>query len=151
GRRRRHGRGGGRAAPRRGLHDRRHEWGVALLRPGAAVDGAQRDGVHRRRPHRSARSAGERHRGHAAHTLRTARAAAARAGRAARPPGAGAGVTLWSGRVESGLAPEVWLFLKADDWELLPYDIAATRTHAGRLHAAGLLTDDELAEVSERL
>jgi argininosuccinate lyase len=60
-------------------------------------------------------------------------------------------VTLWSGRVESGLAPEVWAFLKADDWELLPYDIAATRTHAGRLNAAGLLTDEELAEVSERL
>jgi argininosuccinate lyase len=60
-------------------------------------------------------------------------------------------VTLWSGRVESGLAPEVWAFLKADDAELLPYDIAATRTHAGRLHAAGLLSDDELAEVSERL
>jgi argininosuccinate lyase len=60
-------------------------------------------------------------------------------------------VTLWSGRVESGLAPEVWAFLKADDAELLPYDIAATRTHAGRLHAAGLLTDEELAEVSERL
>jgi argininosuccinate lyase len=60
-------------------------------------------------------------------------------------------VTLWSGRVGSGLAPEVWAFLKADDAELLPYDIAATRTHAGRLHAAGLLTDEELAEVSERL
>jgi len=50
-------------------------------------------------------------------------------------------VTLWSGRVESGLAPEVWAFLKADDWELLPYDIAATRLHADRLHAAGILTD----------
>ncbi len=60
-------------------------------------------------------------------------------------------MTLWSGRVESGLATEVWAFLKADDAELLPYDIAATRTHARRLHAAGLLTDDELAEVSERL
>ena len=32
------------------------------LRPGAAVDGAQRDGVHRRRPDRPARGAGERHR-----------------------------------------------------------------------------------------
>jgi argininosuccinate lyase len=60
-------------------------------------------------------------------------------------------VTLWSARVGSGLAPEVWSFLKADDWELLPYDIAATRVHAGRLNAAGLLSDDELAEVSERL
>jgi argininosuccinate lyase len=60
-------------------------------------------------------------------------------------------VTLWSGRVGSGLAPEVWAFLRADDAELLAYDIAATRLHAGRLHAAGLLTDDELAEVSEKL
>jgi len=57
-------------------------------------------------------------------------------------------VTLWSGRVETGLAPEVWAFLKADDWELLPYDVAATRLHADRLHAAGILTDDELAEVA---
>jgi len=60
-------------------------------------------------------------------------------------------MTLWSGRVESGLAPEVWTFLRADDAELLPYDVAATRQHAGRLHAAGLLTDDELAGVAERL
>jgi len=57
-------------------------------------------------------------------------------------------VTLWSGRVESGLAPEVWAFLKADDWELLPYDIAATRLHADRLHAAGILTDEELSQVA---
>jgi argininosuccinate lyase len=57
-------------------------------------------------------------------------------------------VTLWSARVDSRLAPEVWEFLKADDWELLPYDIAATRLHADRLHAAGILTDDELSEVS---
>jgi argininosuccinate lyase len=60
-------------------------------------------------------------------------------------------MTLWSGRVASGLTPEVWEFLKADDAELLPYDVAATRQHAGRLHAAGLLTDDELAEAAERL
>jgi argininosuccinate lyase len=50
--------------------------------------------------------------------------------------------------VGSGLAPEVWEFLRADDEELLPYDIAATRIHADRLHAAGLLTDDELSEVA---
>jgi len=60
-------------------------------------------------------------------------------------------MTLWSGRVESGLAPEVWAFLRADDAELLPYDVAATRQHAGRLHAAGLLTGDELGEAAERL
>jgi argininosuccinate lyase len=60
-------------------------------------------------------------------------------------------VTLWSARVASGLAPEVWEFLKADDAGLLPYDVAATRQHAGRLHAAGLLTDNELADAAERL
>ena len=60
-------------------------------------------------------------------------------------------MTLWSARVESGLAPEVWEFLRADDAELLPYDVAATRQHAGRLHAAELLTDDDLADVAERL
>jgi argininosuccinate lyase len=55
-------------------------------------------------------------------------------------------VTLWSGRVGTQLAPEVWEFLRAEDAELLPYDVEATRTHAERLHAAGLLTDDELGE-----
>ena len=60
-------------------------------------------------------------------------------------------MTLWSSRVDSGLAPEVWSFLKADDGELLPYDVEATRLHARRLHAADLLTDDELADTESRL
>jgi argininosuccinate lyase len=60
-------------------------------------------------------------------------------------------VTLWSGRVGTGLAPEVWSFLRADDWELLPYDCQATLLHAERLRAAGLLTDDELSEARELL
>ena len=60
-------------------------------------------------------------------------------------------MTLWSGRVGSELAPEVWAFLKADDAELLPYDCEATVLHAERLHAAGLLSTDELSEVRERL
>ena len=55
-------------------------------------------------------------------------------------------MTLWSGRVGSRLAPAVWEFLRAEDAELLPYDVAATRIHAERLHAAGLLTDVELNE-----
>jgi argininosuccinate lyase len=54
-------------------------------------------------------------------------------------------VTLWSARVGTRLAPEVWELLAAEDAELLPYDVAATRVHARRLHAAGLLSDDELA------
>jgi argininosuccinate lyase len=45
----------------------------------------------------------------------------------------------------------VWAFLRADDEELLPYDLEATLLHAGRLHAAGILDDDELAEVTEKL
>src|SRR5262245_38192159 len=58
---------------------------------------------------------------------------------------------LWSGRVEQGLAREVWDFLKAEDAELLPYDLEATRLHAERLHEAGLLTDEELAKAEELL
>jgi argininosuccinate lyase len=60
-------------------------------------------------------------------------------------------MTLWSGRVGAELAPEVWEFLKADDDELLPYDVQGTLLHADRLHAAGLLDDSELAEVRETL
>jgi argininosuccinate lyase len=60
-------------------------------------------------------------------------------------------MTLWSGRVEGGLAPEVWEFLKADDSELLPYDCAATLVHAERLYEGGLLTAEELAEAKEAL
>ena len=60
-------------------------------------------------------------------------------------------MTLWAGRVDAQLAPEVWEFLKADDAELLPYDVKGTLLHAARLHAAGLLDDAELAEVHETL
>jgi argininosuccinate lyase len=61
---------------------------------------------------------------------------------------------LWSGRVQKELAPEVEGFLAANDAELLPYDCRATAIHARRLHAAGLLSDEELAtanDVLERL
>ena len=58
---------------------------------------------------------------------------------------------MWSGRVGADLAPEVWEFLRADDGELLPYDLQATQLHAERLHAAGILDDAELADVTERL
>ena len=60
-------------------------------------------------------------------------------------------VTLWAGRVATELSPEAWAFLRADDAELLPYDLQATLLHARRLHAAGILEDDELADVTERL
>jgi len=53
--------------------------------------------------------------------------------------------------VTHALAPEVWAFLKANDAELLPYDIESTRVHARRLHAGGILDDAELAEAEESL
>ena len=60
-------------------------------------------------------------------------------------------MTLWSARVDSQLAPAVWSFLRADDAELLPYDLEATLLHAQRLHAAGILDDDELADVTAKV
>ena len=60
-------------------------------------------------------------------------------------------MTLWSGRVGASLDPAVWELLRANDAELLPYDCEATAEHAGRLHGAGLLEADELAQVEERL
>src|ERR687895_967248 len=58
---------------------------------------------------------------------------------------------LWSGRVQNELAPEVERFLAAGDAQLLPYDCRATVIHAARLQAAGLLSDDELAEAERVL
>ena len=60
-------------------------------------------------------------------------------------------MSLWGGRVARELDPAVAAFLKADDAELLPYDCEATALHARRLHAAGLLDDDELAQAEARL
>ena len=60
-------------------------------------------------------------------------------------------MTLWAGRVGGELAGEVWEFLRGDDAELLPYDCAATLEHARRLHAAGILDDEELREAATSL
>jgi argininosuccinate lyase len=60
-------------------------------------------------------------------------------------------MTLWSGRAGEDLDPAVWELLHADDLELLPFDCAATAEHAARLHAAGLLADEELVHVEQRL
>ena len=60
-------------------------------------------------------------------------------------------MALWSDRVEKKLAPEVAAFLRAPDRELLPCDCAASKQHAERLHGAGLLTSEELAQISEAL
>jgi argininosuccinate lyase len=60
-------------------------------------------------------------------------------------------MTLWAGRVGTGLAPEVWEFLRAQDDELLPYDVQGTLIHAHRLAAAGILTQSELVDAEIRL
>jgi argininosuccinate lyase len=60
-------------------------------------------------------------------------------------------VNLWSGRVRRPLDPAVAAFLRADDAELLPYDCEATALHARRLHAAGILDDDEVAAAEAKL
>jgi argininosuccinate lyase len=60
-------------------------------------------------------------------------------------------MTLWAGRVGTELDPAVWTFLRAEDAEVMPYDCAATLLHANRLHSAGLLSDEELAEAEEIL
>jgi argininosuccinate lyase len=60
-------------------------------------------------------------------------------------------VSLWAGRVGAALDEAVWEFLRADDAELLAYDCEATAEHAQRLHAAGLLTAEELADAEGRL
>src|SRR5207245_2596757 len=92
------------------------------------------------------------HRRHAADARRAAPAAARRGAGGARPAPAGARrVTLWQGRVEKGLVPEVAAFLRAPDRELLPYDCAASKLHARRLAEAGLLSAAELAEAEEAL
>ena len=57
--------------------------------------------------------------------------------------------SLWGGRFEGGPA-EALARLSVSvqfDWKLAPYDLAGSRAHARVLHAAGLLTDDELARM----
>jgi argininosuccinate lyase len=60
-------------------------------------------------------------------------------------------VTVWGARTGTPLDGRVWAFLKADDAELLPYDCEASRLHAGRLAAAGIIAAGELAEIEAAL
>jgi len=61
-------------------------------------------------------------------------------------------MTLWSGRTGGArLDPAVAEFLRGDDAELLPYDCEGTLLHARRLHAGGLLSEEELAQVESGL
>jgi len=53
---------------------------------------------------------------------------------------------LWGGRFRSGPSDEMALLSRSVqfDWRLAPYDLRQSAAHAKVLHAAGLLTDDEL-------
>ncbi|MDP9822902.1 argininosuccinate lyase [Nocardioides massiliensis] len=51
--------------------------------------------------------------------------------------------SLWGGRFASGPSPQLEALSRSThfDWRLAPYDLQASRAHAGVLHAAGLLSD----------
>lgn len=52
---------------------------------------------------------------------------------------------LWGGRFAGGPAEAMFALSKSTqfDWRLAGYDLAGSKAHAGALHAAGLLTDEE--------
>src|SRR4051794_7182729 len=56
---------------------------------------------------------------------------------------------LWGGRFAGGPSPELDALSRSThfDWRLTPYDLAGSRAHANALHRAGLLTDDDHAEL----
>ena len=60
---------------------------------------------------------------------------------------------LWGGRFAGGPSPELEALSRSThfDWRLTPYDLAGSRAHANALHRAGLLTDDDLAELQRGL
>jgi argininosuccinate lyase len=60
---------------------------------------------------------------------------------------------LWGGRFTGGPADALAALSKSTDWEwrLARYDIAGSRAHARALHAAGLLTGDDLAAMLDGL
>ncbi|MET3963745.1 argininosuccinate lyase [Marmoricola sp. OAE513] len=60
---------------------------------------------------------------------------------------------LWGGRFAGGPSPELEALSRSThfDWRLTPYDLAGSQAHARALHAAGLLSDDDLAELQRGL
>ena len=60
---------------------------------------------------------------------------------------------LWGGRFASGPSPELRALSRSThfDWRLAPYDLAGSHAHANALHRAGLVTDDEAAELHRGL
>ncbi|WP_152364804.1 argininosuccinate lyase [Microlunatus speluncae] len=67
-------------------------------------------------------------------------------------PAAGSG-QLWGGRFTGGAAAAMFALSKSTqfDWRLARYDLAGSRAHAAALRAAGLLTDDEHAGLTDAL
>ena len=63
----------------------------------------------------------------------------------------GADTRLWGGRFDGGPSPELVELSRSThfDWRLAPYDLAGSRAHARVLHAAGLLSDDDLQRMIE--
>ncbi|HEY9477053.1 MAG TPA: argininosuccinate lyase [Microbacteriaceae bacterium] len=61
--------------------------------------------------------------------------------------------TLWGGRFATGPSPELVRLSRSTqfDWQLAPYDLAGSRAHAKALAAAGYLTPDELAAMTDAL
>jgi argininosuccinate lyase len=62
-------------------------------------------------------------------------------------------VKMWSGRFREPLDSdfEKWQRSIVFDWRLLPHEVAASKAHASALCAAGILTEDETAELRQAL
>ncbi len=60
---------------------------------------------------------------------------------------------MWSGRFREPLDPvfEDWQRSFSFDWQLLPYEVAASQAHAAAIHAAGVLSAAEHAEIMRGL
>ena len=56
---------------------------------------------------------------------------------------------LWGGRFAGGPSPALEALSRSThfDWRLVPYDLAGSRAHARALHAAGLLSEGDLASL----
>ena len=65
----------------------------------------------------------------------------------------GGSAALWGGRFGSGPAAALAALSKSThfDWRLAQYDLRGSKAHANVLHAAGLLSDDELTRMQQAL
>ncbi|WP_122942232.1 argininosuccinate lyase [Brachybacterium sp. EE-P12] len=71
----------------------------------------------------------------------------------ADPSAAKANASLWGGRFGSGPAAALAALSVSThfDWRLAQYDLRGSKAHANVLHAAGLLSDEELAGMQDAL